>query len=206
MRTTRLVLLLGSGATTLVTAQITPIRPLVVHSCPAADSVVGRVWRTQGQRVWTTVWREPNPHVELAAMSRTASWQIGTSRVAGVKANTTIPGPPRPVDSASVILTIRLVDSVPRPGDSLATIVVLDKRDTLPLGIPTVLPEGGVRVKGVPEHLLYALSWVTFQRMVGAKYIDGQIGPHRFFLYEWEIHDLNTLYHAIVCGVGLGSD
>ena len=186
-------------------AQTIPTRMLVVRSCTKADSVVGRVWRSQGQRVWATFWPEP-PRSELIAVTRTASWQIGSSRVAGTRAVATVPGPPGPADSAKVILTIRIVDTIPRPGDSLATLLYLDKRDTLALGAPTVLPEGGVRIKGVPEHLMFDLPWLVFERMVRAGRIDGHIGPHRFFLYDWEIHDLNTLYHGIVCGVGLGSD
>lgn len=188
-----------------VASQTIPIRLLVVRTCPKADSLLGHMWRSQGQRVSATFWPDP-PRSELAAVTRSASWQIGSSRVAGIRATANVSGPPGAADSGKVILTIRLVDTTARPGDSLSTLLFLNDRDTLSLGTPTVLPEAGVRVKGVAEHLLYDLPWSSFQSMVSARRVNGQIGPHRFFLYDWEIHDLNTLYRAVVCGVGLGSD
>jgi hypothetical protein len=183
-------------------AQSIATKPLVVRTCQAADSLMGHMERSRGQRVWATFWPDP-PKSELTPPNRTVSWQVGKSRVAGIQAVATAYGPPGPADSASVVITIRIVDTISRSPDSLATTLILDSRDTVALGIPNVLPETGMRIKGIPAYLLFNPNWPTFQAIAKARKAAGQIGPHAFSLYDWELHDLNTLYRAVVCGVGI---
>jgi hypothetical protein len=92
---------------------------------------------------------------------------------------------------------------MPRPAEDLQTVLVLNKGDTLRLPIPTVLPELGARTTGYPVHLIYALADSAFRVIAGARSVRGEIGPHGFYLMDWEIHDINTLYRAARCGVGL---
>jgi len=160
------------------------------------------MWRSKGDRVAVTYWKQ-SQRTDISAPVRTLSWQTGSSRVVGTRVEVSLPGPPGPADSATLLLTIRLVDSVPRLPEELQTVAVLDKTDTLRLPVPTVLPELGARVEGHPLHLIYALPDTTFRALAGAGSVTGTIGPHKFYLLDWEIHDINTLYRAVRCGVGL---
>jgi len=189
--------------TPIVAQGATPVRLLIVRDCRRADSTLGHMWRSQGQQVFVA-YRRNADRTDLEMPARSASWQVGKSqRVVGIGANVSHPGPPVGVDSATLLLTIRLVDTLARKATDYRAAIFVNAADTLDLGEPYVLRGAGTPVKGFAVSLIYTVPWAAFSKIAAADRVEGEAGPHPFHLYDWERHDLNTLYRAVMCGAGL---
>lgn len=190
-------------APTFAQAQRTyTLRPHTVRSCKAADSLFGHMWRTQVSRIPAYYDRSGDYSVFTTPL-RTVSWQVGTSRIAGTEMRTQVPGKGAPGQPSTIVLSVRLVDSVPRLGDALPLLLTLN--DTLPFELrdPMVSAVTGVSAAGVPLYVSYDLTLDQLRILAGARKAEGTIGPHKVFFYDWELLDINAVFRGLVCGVSL---
>lgn len=178
------------------------LRPRTVRSCREAESLFGRMWRSQVSRI-PAYYDRPSNQTILTTPLRSVSWQIGSSRVAGMDLRTQLPGKGVPGTPLSITLSLRLVDTVLRTGSELPVSLMLN--DTLPFELhdPDVAAVANVGASGVPQYVSYSLTPEELRTFAGAKKAEGTIGPHRFFFYDWELLDLNAVYRAMLCGVDL---
>ncbi len=170
-----------------------------VVRCPRADTLFGRYWRSHAPaiRVRYSAVRDTT---SLATRGRTSSWQIGSSRLAGTDAVIELPGREPKSDSARIELTLRFVDSIYRTSEQARLDLKIDDTVHLVIVAPRVDYATGVKVEGVPLIVSMLLTPEQSLMLARGHVVKGTMGPFPFFLFDWEMWDINAIYRASFCG------
>ena len=170
-----------------------------MRTCPAADSAIGKMRKMNKPRVRFLYIPERDASLIVTHL-RATSWQVGRSRVVGIEGRIPVAGR-GPDSNPSFEFALMVLDSVERVPSEMPRVMVLDKRDTLRAYDPQVRPVlNQPKVKGVPLTIRYGLTVEETRRLAKAKEATGMLGPHRFMLYDWELHDLEAVYRVARCG------
>jgi len=170
-----------------------------MRTCPAADSAIGKMRKIGRPRVRLLYLPEHDASVVVTHL-RATSWVVGKSRVVGMEGRIAVPGRP-PAEKLAYEFALMLLDSVQRAPADLPLTLVLDRRDTLLVTDPQVRPYlDQPKLSGVPLIVRFGLTTDETRRLAAAKEAAGMLGPHPFFLYDWELVDLQAVYRVARCG------
>lgn len=171
-----------------------------MRTCPAADSAIGKMRKMNRPRVRFLYVPERDASLVVTHLRATA-WQVGRSRVVGMEGRVPVAGRGPDINPAFEF-ALMLLDSVQRQPAELPLTMVLDGRDTLRADDPQVrLVMDQPKAKGVPLSVRFGLTVEETRQLARAKEATGMLGPHRFTLYDWELHDLEAVYRVARCGV-----
>lgn len=171
-----------------------------MHTCPAADSAIGKMRKMNKPRVRFLYIPERDASL-IVTQLRATSWQVGRSRVVGMEGRVPVAGH-GPDSNPAFEFALMVLDTVERVPSEMQLVMILDKRDTLRAYDPQVRPVlDQPKVKGVPLTIRYGLTVEETRRLAKAKEATGMLGPHRFTLYDWELRDLEAVYRVARCGV-----
>jgi hypothetical protein len=172
-----------------------------MRTCPAADSAIGKM-RKIGRPTVRIFYLPDHDASMIVTHLRATSWTIGKSRVVGMEGRIPVPGHP-PAEKLAFEFALMLLDSVQRAPSELPLMLVLDRRDTLRASDPQVRPFTDLpKLNGVPFIVRFGLTTDETRRLAAAKEASGMLGPHTFFLYDWELVDLEAVYRVARCGAG----
>jgi hypothetical protein len=170
-----------------------------IRRCARADTLFGRLWRSHASLV-TYAYAAARDRGEVRPPVRTASWETTSSRLVGTGAVIRFRGRDPKGDSARVELDLRFLDTLYRAPEQATVDLTLDDSVHLVLQNPHVdYPD--VRVRGVPVVVTVVLTPSQSYELARAKKVTGVMGGYPFFLYDWEIWDINAIYRATVCGL-----
>ena len=169
-----------------------------IRQCARLDTLFGRLWRSHPSLVRVR-WRGDT--MAVRAPLRTASWETTSSRLVGTDAIALVPGGEARSDTARIELTLRFLDSIYRAPEQAPLELVID--DTLRAQFPTPLVDNPVAVKarGVPLVVKVLLTPAQSFALARAGKVTGTMGPFPFYLFSWELWDVNAAYRATVCGI-----
>lgn len=175
-------------------------REMRVRRCPRADTLFGRFWRSHPSPV-TVGYSQRRDTTTLRMHVRTVSWQTTSSRLVGTGAEIRLPGRDAQADSARIALSLRFVDSTYRSPEQAPVDIRIDDSVLVEIREPLVDYPMDTRVSGVALIVTFLLSPEQSRALAGAREVRGTMGPYPFYLFDWELWDLNALYRATVCGV-----
>ena len=176
-------------------------RMMAVNRCARADSLFGRLWRSHpsGVRVSYSPARDTTA---IRTRLRTASWEVSTSsQLVGTEAGIELPGQLRQADSARIELSLRFVDSIYRAPEQVQLVLHVEGSTQMEILEPRVDYAVGVNVRGVPLVVTALLTPEQSLAVARAAEVRGSMGPYPFFLYRFEMWDINAIYRASICGV-----
>ncbi len=173
-----------------------------VRRCAAADSLFGRFWRSHASAIrasysrsrdMTTLW---NP-------DRQVGWrQAGSSRLVGSEARIRVSGRQPHTDSARIELTLRFIDTVYRAPEQARLTFQIDDSVHFEIAEPQVDYVTVNGVTGIPLKLMVLLTPEQSLALASLpRSVKGTMGPYSFFLYDWELWDINSVYRGALCGI-----
>jgi hypothetical protein len=170
-----------------------------MRTCPAADSAIGKMRKIGRPRV-RLLYLPDNDASVVVTHLRSTSWVVGKSRVVGMEGRIAVPGRP-PAEKLAFEFALMLLDSVQRAPSELPLMLVLNRKDTLRVTDPQVRPyQDQPKLSGVPLIVRFGLTIDETRRLAAAEEAAGMLGPHPFFLYAWELVDLQAVYRVARCG------
>jgi hypothetical protein len=171
------------------------------HVCPLADSLIGRPWLTKGLLVEAGYDINTGGTV-LSVPIRAAKPPVGSTHLAGFYTIVALP-PGQPFRLPDADLWLPIVDSVYADSDTRAVTLTVDDTMSWDLGFPRIDEVPKVHAAGIMRNVMVHLDADRFRMLARAQRVRGAVGPFAFQLYDWEIHDVNTVYRASLCGTGL---
>jgi len=177
-----------------------PWRMRSVPPCPRADSLFGRLYRSHQVRVRVSYSR-PRDTTTIRTRVVTGSWETTSSRLVGSEFAIRIPGQERPTDSARIEMSFRFLDSLYRSPDQARLDLRVDGSVHIVIEEPQIDYPTGVNARGVPLVVTAPLTPEQSLTLARAREVSGTMGPVPFFLYQWELWDINAVYRAAICGV-----
>lgn len=176
---------------------VAQVQTMHIRNCSRADTLFGRLWRSHPTRV-RLAWRG-----DTAAISppvRTVSWATTSSRLVGTEAVALLPRRDMPSDSTRIELNLRFLDSIVRaPEQALLDLQIGDSLRVQVTGPRVDYPM--VKASGIPVVVTAVLTPEQSLALARASKVTGTMGPYPFYLYRWELWDINAIYRATVCGV-----
>jgi hypothetical protein len=174
-------------------------RVMTVRRCARADTLFGRYWRSHASivRVGYSPGRDTTT---VRTPDRNLAWDPGSSRLVKTESAVNIPGQLRPADSARIELSLSFVDSIFRTPEQATLTLQLDDSVHSDIEAPQVDYATVARVRGVPLIVTVLLSPEHSLALAGAHEVRGTMGPHPFFLRDWELWEINAVYRGSVCG------
>ncbi len=174
----------------------------VRRPCPRADSLFGRFWRSHASAIRVR-YSTQEDSTTLRTPDRQVSWQqAGSSHLVGTEAVIRLPGQQPRSDSARIKMAFRFVDSIYRSAEQAHITLLIDD------AAPTELPEPEVDYVAGPNprdvRLVVTVLMTPEQSLALARLprsVKGKMGPYDFFLYDWELWDINSIYRASFCGI-----
>jgi hypothetical protein len=128
---------------------------------------------------------------------------MGKSRITSIDGFITVPDSGLSLDPI-LELQISFVDSILPRQDEVVLSLRVDDHITLAVGPPKLYTPWAPNVtEGVPLVAGVLLSPRESQVLAGARKVTGTLAGYPFSFYDWELHDLNTLYRAALCGTTL---
>jgi hypothetical protein len=195
---------LCTGAPRRARAQVDTVRWRVTAAirCSQADSLFGRYWRSHASSIRVGYSRRRDV-TTLKTPDRHVSWQqSGSSRLVGTEAVIRVPGQQARLDSARIELTMRFIDSTYRSPAQANLTFVIDDSVRIEIPEPEVEYVTGPQVRGIGLLLTVPLTPEQSRALARLpRQVTGTMGPIPFFLYDWELWDLNSVYRGSVCGV-----
>jgi len=178
--------------------------PVVAHDCPKADSRFGHMWRSQGYRVLAVHSSRLRATV-LRTVPRSTPFKKGKTRVTSIDGFINVLDSGQSTDPV-LELQVSFLDSILRRQDEVLLSLRVDDHITLAVDPPKLYTPLAPNVtEGVPLVAGVILSPRESQVLAGARKVTGTVAGYPFFFYDWELHDLNTLYRAALCGTSLGT-
>lgn len=174
-------------------------RVTAARYCAKADSVFGRLWRSHPSTVRVGFSRNRDT-VVLHTPVRATSWEAGGSRLVNTEAVIRAAGSLPIADSARIELTLSFLDSLFRSPEQARLDLQFDSVH-MEFAEPAVDYPLGPTATGVPLIVTVLLTAEQSLALARAREIRGTMGPFPFFLYGWELWDINALYRASFCGV-----
>lgn len=175
-------------------------RVTAARFCVKADSVFGTLWRSHPSTVRVGYSRDRDT-VILHTPVRSTSWEAGGSRLVNTEAVIRAAGSLPMADSARIELSLSFLDSLFRSPEQAHLDIQLDDSVRLELPEPTVDYPLGRTAHGVPIVVTVQLTAAQSLALARARNLRGAMGPFPFFLYGWEVWDINALYRASFCGI-----
>jgi hypothetical protein len=171
-----------------------------VRRCSRADTLFGRLWRSHS----TTVrigYSPSGDSTEIRTPVRTVSWATTSSRLVGTEGVIRVPGRDVKVDSARLEITMRFVDSIYRSAEQAAVDLQIDDSVHYQVPAETVDYAMGALPGGIPVIVTVRLTPEQSFALARGNEVRGSMGGYPFFLYGWELWDLNAIYRVTVCGL-----
>ena len=176
-------------------------RVMSVRRCARADSLFGSLWRSHQVSVRVS-YSPTRDTTAIRTRLRTASWEVSTSsQLVGTEAGIELPGQLRPADSARIELSLRFVDSIYRAPEQVQLVLQVEGSTQMEILEPRVDYAVGANVRGVPLVVTALLTPEQSLAVARAAEVRGSMGPYPFFLYRFEMWDINAIYRASICGV-----
>jgi hypothetical protein len=175
-------------------------RVTTARYCQKADSVFGTLWRSHPSSVRVGYSRNRDT-VILHTPVRATSWEAGGSRLVNTEAVIRAAGSLPMADSARIELSLSFLDSLFRSPEQARFDILLDDSVRLELPDPAVDYPLGRTARGVPLVVTVLLTAEQSLTLARAHNLRGTMGPFPFFLYGWEVWDINALYRASFCGI-----
>ncbi len=171
-----------------------------VGRCARADSLFGRLWRSNARLV-RTGYAQRGDSTVIGTMVRTTSWETTSSRLVGTEAAIRVAGRNAKADSARIELTLRFLDTLYRSPAQAHVTLQADDSPVWELEEPQVDYPEGIQTKGVPVVVTVLLNPAQSFAVAHANQVKGTMGPYEWYLFRWELWDINAIYRATVCGL-----
>lgn len=171
-----------------------------VRRCARADTLFGRLWRSHATVIRVGYSRSRDT-TEIRTPVRTVSWATTSSHLVGTQAVIRVAGRNPKTDSARLEITMRFVDSIYRSPAQATVDMQIDDSVHLQLPATTVDYAMGTLQEGVPVIVTVRLTPEQSFELARGNEVRGSMGGYPFFLYGWELWDINAIYRATVCGL-----
>ena len=181
-------------------ARDTQWREARVRRCPRADTLFGRFWRSHPSPV-RYGYSPQTDTTFIRTVTRTASWQVSSSNLVGSESEIRVIGRNPQVDSAQIALTLRFVDSTYRSPEQAHVDLRIDDTVHVEILEPQVDYPMVAGVRGVPLTVKFLLTAAQSFALARAHEVRGTMGPYPFYLFDWELWDINSVYRTTVCGI-----
>ena len=166
--------------------------------CARADTMFGYHWRSHNTVLRIALMGDS---MLLRTQDRRLPWRrSGSGRLVGTEGLIRLAGHEARSPSPAIEVSIKLLDEIFRASEQARVELIIDTLHAV-FEQPTVAYPNIASTDGIPIVVSFALDPVQSLALASAHEVRGTVGPHEFFLYDWELWDLNALYRATVCGL-----